>query len=389
MAVLLLSPLTVEAGSYTVAFTGGAAPTVTRTNANFIDPTRNSSSFGPAGQTAEAYSSASPRSGDANSFIIQANPGPALITATFTWVPASGQNQATDPPPACILIEKNATARWYIKSMGGTGSGSGTADCGLPGAVTTTYMGSDNCPMVFSSADNWEVLSSPGASFYRSFQPSVSFTGQTGAEGSVDGAVDISCGAAAYPVTIDLTGQNSANQALTGQQITATLNGIPTNCPVTSYTWTQPSATCFKTYNENAASNQLVALGSADLTGPASGSTGVAPLAFYDRAQESLTATCTVTITPSNGTSLTFTATSPSVSILKPSVTHWDIVQGYVQYNPSYNSEYGPLQAFGLFGDLQCHRRQQRWNDLEKCHSKCSCAILRQRPMHFYPTGQP
>lgn len=249
-------------------------------------------------------------------------------------------------------MEQTSSVLWYVRSQGGTGSGSGTTSCGLAGAVTSPYTATGE----YSGADHWEVLSSPGASFTRSCSPSGSFTGQTGAEGLVRGHVDVSYGASAYPVTVDLGGTTIVNgvpEALTGQQITATLNGIPTNFIVNQYTWTQPSATCFKTYNETAASNQLVALGNADLTGPASGSTGVTPLVFYDRAGENLTVTCTVSLTAPDGTPLSVTATSPAVSVLKPVVTRWDIAQGYVQYDPSYNSqEYGPIQTFGLYGDL-------------------------------------
>jgi len=116
--------------------------------------------------------------------------------------------------------------------------------------------------------------------------------------------------------------QNSVNRALVGQQITATLNGIPANYTVTKYTWSGQSGTCFKTYNETAPSNQLVPLSSADKSGPAAGSNTVAPLAFYDSAKENLTLTCAITLTAPDGKStVTLTATAPPINVLKPTAS--------------------------------------------------------------------
>ena len=115
------------------------------------------------------------------------------------------------------------------------------------------------------------------------------------------------------------------------------------------YVWSQPSATCFQTSNPGLPSNQLVPLSPADLTGPASGkSTSVAALNFYDRAQEDLTVACAVTMTAPDGkTVLNVTAKSPPINVLKPTVTHWDIAEGYVQPNRTANGA-----VYGLYGDL-------------------------------------
>lgn len=182
--------------------------------------------------------------------------------------------------------------------------------------------------------------------------PTVSFSGTSGpgfSHAGVNGSANEAYGVTASPVFVNIGGtyNPSANdyRVLTGQQIAATLQGIPTGFTVTKYTWAiKPSATVFKTYNEMATSNQLVPLGPTELTGPAVGSFSVAPLAFYDSAAESVTVTCTVSVTAPDGKLLTLTATAPSVTVEKPTVTHWDIHTGYVQQLQGQSGQVG----FGL-----------------------------------------
>ncbi len=143
------------------------------------------------------------------------------------------------------------------------------------------------------------------------------------------GSITISASAPTVAITGTYNPSVGDYRVLTGQQITATLSG--TIGTVTNYIWKQPSGTCFKTYNQNAPSNQWVQLGSADLSGPAAGSTTVAPLAFYDSAAENLTVTCTVNLTAPDGkTNLGITANSPTVKVEKPTAT-WTIQTGTVQ----------------------------------------------------------
>ncbi len=314
-----------HAGSYTDTSSGGTSPAI-------ITPAADAT--GPS----SASASVSPYSGNGNpTCIIQSNPG--TITDTFTWVHGSGQTDATDPPPSCVLVEQDSGATWYVRDEWGTGTGTGTADCGLPGATLTS--GTYNAPRPSLSLSATLYSQKSGASFSVSCSPTVSFTGQTGTEGYVSGAVMFSGGAYAYPITITPGGTqlvNGVQEVLTGQQITATLSGIPSNYTVTKYTWSGQSGTCFKTYNEKATSNQLVLLDSTDLTGPAAGSNTVAPLAFYDSAKENLTLTCAITLTAPDGKStVNLTATAPPINVLKPTVTRWDIHTGYVQYvqNPT------------------------------------------------------
>ena len=147
---------------------------------------------------------------------------------------------------------------------------------------------------------------------------------------------------------------------LTGQQIIGTLAGIPSGFTVTKYTWAV-GGSAFKDYDFTLPSNQLVPLGPADLTGPAAGSTAVKPLDFYDRAAENLIVTCIVTMTAPDGkTVLSITATSPTINVLKPTVTKWGIAEGYVQ--PKVN---GNSQTYGLYPDPTTSNPQgMAWHDV-------------------------
>jgi len=132
----------------------------------------------------------------------------------------------------------------------------------------------------------------------------------------------------ASPVTIGVTGTHAPAtgdfRALTGQQITATLNG--TIGTVTSYTWSGlTSQTVFKSYDTSLATGQLVPLGTSDLTGPATGATGPPSVGFYDSAADNVTISCAaVLLAPDNVTTLNVTANAPQVTFLKPTAT-WSI----------------------------------------------------------------
>lgn len=71
----------------------------------------------------------------------------------------------------------------------------------------------------------------------------------------------------------------------------------------------------------------------------------MAPVSFYDGTQESLNVSCTASLTAPDGTSLNVTAKAPPITVLKPTVTRWDINTGTVQYNSAQ-------KAFGLYGNL-------------------------------------
>ncbi len=100
--------------------------------------------------------------------------------------------------------------------------------------------------------------------------------------------------------------------------------------PGSTYTWSAGGDT-FYTYNEKAASHQLVLLSDdpAYTTSPG--------FSFYDKSAESVTITCKAVLVCPDGSSVTINPSSQPINVLKPSVTHWDIHTGYVQYvqNPT------------------------------------------------------
>jgi len=339
LASMLAAP-PAHAGSYTSTGSGGTSPAT-------VTPAADATSSNP--QDASARSSLSPYSPNGDpTYTIKISPG--TLTDTFTWVPASGQTMTTDPPPTCVLVQQSSYAEWFVRFENGTGTGSGNPDCGLPGGTVTPSTYGGNGPSQSLSATLYSQKS--GASFSVSSTPTVSFTGTTGTEGGVDGEARVGGGANVYPITLTIGGTNNPAagdyRVLTGQQITATLNGIPTNYAITKYTWSGQSATCFKTYNDQAPSNQLVPLGSADLSGPAAGSTTVSPLAFYDSAKENLTITCAITLTAPDGKStVNLTATAPPINVLKPTA-YWTTNPDDPNSGPTYN-----LTATGYIGYIE------------------------------------
>jgi len=257
----------------------------------------------------------------------------APITAKFTWQAA----YPSEPIPTSVIVFEKGYASGNTQYANGNGTNHYVCQDGLGDSFSGS--GTGGC-----GGTKWSGPSPAGdGSVSLTCTSSSAYTGNSGTVGTngqspfAAGIVYLGYAATVSPVTISLGGTYKStqgdNHVLTGQQITATLNGIPSGSTVTSYAWSiTPSATCFKTYNPALTSNQLVALGPSDLTGPAIGSASVAALAFYDRVQEDLTITCAVTMTAPDGkTVLNVSATSPKINVLKPSLTKWDIYTGYVQ----------------------------------------------------------
>ena len=286
---------------------------------------------------------------------------PSALTATLTW-----QTDPANPgelPPSCAIVTQTDDASWTM-SADSSSPGSGTVSNGLGGTVVPNPGGAGAvCNSTAYSV--WTASGSPApSSFPETCSPTVSFSGTSGpgySHAGLSGSVSAAYRVSASPVFINIGGtyNPSANDyhVLTGQQITASLSGIPSGFTVTKYTWNQPSATCFKTYNEKATSNPLVALGTSDLSGPAAGSTSVAPLAFYDSAAENVTVTCTVSINAPDGTALSVTATSPTINVLKPTVTTWGIntgtdVQNGISTGLGVSHQSGLITALEIWGGI-------------------------------------
>ena len=242
------------------------------------------------------------------------------ITATFTWKP--DPSNPNELPPTSVIVEQDCSVDCYLD--GGTGS-------------YATGLGRSGTGDDYLSDTLYSVKTNPGLSFSITPACSPSVTATSKATDGGCGA-SVSYSAAAYPVTITITGTTPVNgtQALTGQQLTATLN-VPSGFSVyqppgqTGYQWTitgNNGNKVFKNYDPTLPSNQLVPLAPADLT--------VASPSFYDRAAETVSATCAVTLLAPDGvTQIPVTVRSKDILVLKPTVTRWDIVGGWVQH---YNS---------------------------------------------------
>ncbi len=278
-------------------------------------------------------------------------------TITLTWVPAAGQTAATDPAPPSVLLSESSSASWTAQvdhypdpyTTGGTSADNGLQDAEVAiyyAGVKSGGTSSSAFPHYFS-----QPVTNGVATLSRSFSAHA-----IASSGPSTAGVNFGCSwggdtLTVYPMPINISGTYNPTagdyRVLTGQRITASLTG--TIGTVTKYTWAVGGST-FKTYNEKAASNQLVALGPADLTGPAAGSTTVAPLNFYDRAQEDLTVTCAVTMTAPDGkTVLNVTATSPPINVKKPTAM-WN-VKSAAPLGPQFDPSAKGSMSFAVLWD--------------------------------------
>ncbi len=314
-----------HAGSYTDTQSGGTSPAV-------ITPAADATG------RLSASASMSSRGGNMGgpTYTIQMNPG--TITDTFNWVPDSGQTSTTDPPPSCVLVWQTSGATWYVRSEYGTGTGTGTADCGLKGAAVTP--GTYNAPFPSQSPSATLYSQQSGASFSVSCSPTVSFTGTTGTEGSVSGAVMFSGGATVFPVTLNVGGtkpDSSGNpNILVGQQCTATVvvgtnqNGASFPGTLSNFRWSV-SGTTFENWGVVSDANNQSHTAEVDGYGPATNST--ASWYWNDLKQATETVTCTATVTPPTGQGAPFPITvTQKVTVYTPASTG-NVLAGYMQVN--------------------------------------------------------
>ena len=234
------------------------------------------------------------------------------ITATFTWTP--DPNNPNEPPPVSVIVSQTSAVTWRINTT--IYGGHGSCDNGLGGTPTTAADGlSGSC-----SSSVYMVKSSPGPSFtLPSCTPTANGTGSSQCGNS---AASASYSASASLVTIQLTGQNSANQALVGQQITAqVVTGIGT---VVSNNWSV-TGSAFKTYYEGLSRDQKVALSSdaGDFTGQ--------KFYFYDvTGNDTVMVSDYPNIQLPDGTTVNVAAKSTNITFKKPS-TLWRVKEGFIQ----------------------------------------------------------
>ena len=357
MSVLLLLPSTAHAGTYWQSYSGDG-------HATFTSPTRSGTTVYANDDTFRYYHPYYFRDGCG---ISDGAPGSSAtatetfggsIVITFTWHP--DPNLASDPAPVpqSVIVREECTVQFYIapQQVGSAiGNSSGQVNSVLGPAAVAPGDGS----LVVSTGVRYSV--GGGASFSVSCSPTMSATlsrSSLGAGGTISSKLAYS--AIAYPATITLNGQNSGNQALTGQQITASLstpNGLPTGTKITSYTWSFDGGTApnpIKNWDGNGTDpsgkpQQLFPLTAADLTGTDTSGNGisVSPVSFYDQVADTVTVKCAVSLKFSDGTMATVNAKSVPVAFKKPTAD-WMFTQTTVADQP----DKGSFQAGELLGPI-------------------------------------
>ncbi len=337
LASLLLTAPDARAGSYVVTYSGGTASVTGQGTASQFSPGEDKYA------ASEYASSGSNSDGSPLSFSLKIN-GP--LTATFTWTHGSGETDDNDPPPASALVEQDCSASYNISASGYDASGSGSANSGLPGAVTATEFpggGSDNT--------NYSV-GAGGASFTATCNPSVTCSGGNGGQSCsyTTGTALVVYHAVAYAATLSVGGttpDSSGNpNILVGQQATGTVfvvtpNNQPSPCGLSNFQW-NVSGTTFESWGVASDANNQSHTVKVDAI-PATN-----PTQWYwnDLANASETVKCTVTVAPpaNQGSPFNLTVTAP-----KP-VSVW--VPGWSCSGNGGTMQINSLHGGGNAGDL-------------------------------------
>ncbi len=313
MACLLLSPLTAYAqthGTYTVQYSGAIVMCST-------------DSFG------------NPASCSVTLPDPRIKP-PQPLTATFTWTPDPSNPQ--EPPPASAIVSQYCSASWNTSYANGSATFSGSVSNGLGAAVVPSANGA-TCQSTQYTVWSAPDPSHPAASFSVTCSPTASFTAASGSvsHSSVSGSAGVTYKAAAFPVTITLTGTTpdaSGNpNILVGQGCTASLSGIPSD--LLNNTAHPP------TYAWSVSGNTFQSWNGASCTLPVAAVTGYGPATnptahwYWSDKASVKTVTCTMTLTPPTGQGAAFTVTAAQKVILdSPSYLPNEPI-GVVQLNTS------------------------------------------------------
>ncbi len=252
------------------------------------------------------------------------------ITATLTWIPATGKTLQSDPPPTQLNIVEYGDA-WFDSDWGGPqmpDPSDGVADDGLGDApVYTNGYGSlmatsqgYHVVQKDASSGTVTVTCSPSASNPpSSWLPYPNYPGYHYWDWT-QGLCVVSF--TVYPVTMDLAGttpDSSGNlNILVGQGCTASLSGIPADLlPYTTYAWSvsDPSGT-FQSWNGGGTTSPVVAILG---LGPTNQPTAHW---FWTDTAGLKTVTCKATVTPPNGQGSPFTLTvTEQVELQTPTYT--------------------------------------------------------------------
>ena len=320
--------------TYSPTYSGG----VTSITPAPTDPTQAAKPFTYSGGTYSGSASGyvQPAPGQSASLLVSvttttASGAAAPLVAKFTWLPVvpndpgpAGLYAPAPPPGSSVIVQQHC--RIDASEMAGPTTFTIQCNDGLGGSTSTQTGGIRQITL----ADSKYTAATVGAdgTVRVSCSPSVVYKATT-TTGPGLGVVSVSYGAAAYPVTVHLTGttpdSSGGLNVLTGGQVTATLN-----CPfpVISYSWSvsgatapNPFLTWDPTFPNSNYSTQFVPLASTDMTKDS--------FSFYDaHNRDSITVQCTATVQPPSGPALTVTAKSPNIKYIKPNV-NWIVNQPY------------------------------------------------------------
>ena len=256
------------------------------------------------------------------------------IKTVFTWQPNSGQTQASDPPPAWVVVEETSSAVCLGFNTPARPS-SGSCDDGLGDSQSMSVMVRYQ-PI---SCTRTRCRAMPGGlTVSLTCSPSAQATGASG--------VMVSYKAAVFPITLNLTGttpDNSGNQnILVGQGCTAGVSGIPTDLmnntahpPV--YNWSVGGNT-FQSWNVTYVANTS---STAKLEKGYGVSTNSTAKWYWSDLSGPKTVSCAVTLTPPAGQGSSFTVTlTSSVNLIVPAYTA-SPTAGRVQINQSLPGQSG------------------------------------------------
>jgi len=254
------------------------------------------------------------------------------VTATLTWVPATGQTSTTDPPSSTVIVTESGNAQWG----GGGPVGTGNADDGWSDPIQNNASSGAHYEVKDGSSGTITITKSLSANTPPNVTPGPRGFAQIGA------FVNASLGVSGDSVTINPGGTTAINdmqEALVGQQIVASVN-----CPVgtiISYNWAAVGGSVFKTYNESLSADQKVALSNDDYTG--------SNFYFYDvTGNDVVFVTCYANIKFPDGNIQNAAVKAQSVTFKKPS-TVWGVKEGLIR--PFTLSQYPNSPIYGLATD--------------------------------------
>lgn len=253
------------------------------------------------------------------------------VTATLTWIPATGQTMQSDPPPSQVSIIEYGYA-WensLWSNVGPLPGPSGTADDGLGDAEVASGNGfvsqgyhalapQDGSSGVITVVSPMLKAINPGSTWqsYPNY-PGYHYWDWTGGECTASFSV--------FPVNINLAGaapDSSGNlNILVGQHCSASLVGIPSSCTVSSYQWSV-SGTTFQTWSADTPAvggNSYNGDASYEVDGPGPLTNSTAGWYWNDIRQTPETVSCTATVTPPAGQGSAFTVTvTQKVTVMVP-----------------------------------------------------------------------